>query len=352
VKLVPAGWPERRDGTLRLASWRDERAVLRAMPGVVVAAPRARVEATLACGTRIVDVELVGVDPAVEQRAFLPVRRIVAGRYLATADEGAVVLGSAAADRLDVEPGDEILVTIVDARGEFVGALLELVGITRTGSVEIDAGVCHVNLPDAERMWGAPGAGEIAVLLDDAARTDRFAARAREALSGANAVLAWYEIAPELKAAADILVRYVSVMTGIMLVVVFFGVLSAQLTAVLERRREFAVLVALGMRPRQVALLVASEALALGAAGAAIGLALGCPAVWYLSTTGFDIGLVMEPEVSSGGMLFDKVWRATMGAWVVTHTLLIAFGSTALAAVYPAYFATRTDPAEALRAVR
>ena len=349
VKVVPASWPEKRDNTLRLASWRDEREKVRSMEGVVVAAPRARVEATLGFGTRIVDVELVGVDPAVEQRAFLPVRNVIRGRYLTRGDAGAVLLGSAAADRLDVEIGDEIFATVVDARGEITSAMLELVGITETGSVEVDAAVCHVNLPDAERLWGGAGATEIAVLLEDETRTDAFAAKLRESLSAANAALTWCEIAPDLKAAADMLERYVSMMAAVLLVVVFLGVASAQLTAVLERRRESAMLVALGMSPGRIARLVTAEALVLGAAGAVVGLALGVPAVWYLSTTGFDLNLIMDTEVTSCGMLFDKVWRAQPGVWVLTHTLVIAFGSTALAAIYPARFAIRTDPAEAMR---
>jgi ABC-type lipoprotein release transport system permease subunit len=57
----------------------------------------------------------------------------------------------------------------------------------------------------------------------------------------------------------------------------------------------------------------------------------------------------MEGEIVSGGVLFDKVLYSPMGPWVLTQTLFIAFGSTALGAIYPAWYAVRTDPAEALR---
>jgi ABC-type antimicrobial peptide transport system permease subunit len=137
--------------------------------------------------------------------------------------------------------------------------------------------------------------------------------------------------------------------TGVLLLVVFLGVASAQLAAVLERRREFAVLAALGMNWRQMALLVISEALALGFVGAVVGLALGFPIVWYMSTTGLDLSVLLEGELVSGGVLFDKVLYSTMGPWVLTNTLFIAFGSTLLGAIYPALYAIRTDPAEALR---
>jgi ABC-type lipoprotein release transport system permease subunit len=292
---------------------------------------------------------MVGVDPAVEQRAFRPVRNVVEGRYLAADDKGAVVLGRTAAERLDIEIGDAVFATVVDASGEMQSAMLVLVGITETGSDEMDMAICHVNLPDVEKLWGKPGAGEIAVVLDDTDLTDAYAVKLRANLSGANAVLTWGEVSPDLKATAEMKVKYVSLITGVLLVVVFLGVASAQLAAVLERRREFAVLAALGMRTRQMALLVAYEALALGLVGAAIGLALGFPIIYYMATTGLDLSIFIEGELVTGGVLFDKVLYSPMGSWILTRTLLIAFGSTALGAIYPAWYAVRTDPAEALR---
>ena len=363
LKILPAQWPERRDNSLRLADWRAELETLRSTEGIAAAAPRVRIEATLGFGTRIVGTEMVGVDPTVEQRAFRPVRNVVDGRYLERGDKGAVVLGRAAADRLDIEVGDEVFATVVDAHGKMESALLELVGITDTGSDEIDMAICHVNLPDAEKLWGLQGAGEIAVILEDTTQTDAYAVKlrpstssgrpehveGREALSGANAVLTWGEVNPGIKATAEMKVKYVSMITGVLLIVVFLGVASAQLAAVLERRREFAVLAALGMKSGQMAALVASEAIALGSVGAVIGLALGFPIIWYMSTTGLDLGLLIEGELVTSGVLFDKVLYSTMGPWVLTNTLIIAFGSTFLAFIYPAWYAVKTDPAEALR---
>jgi len=349
LKVVPATWTRLRDNSLRLVDWQSELATLRATEGVAVAAPRARIEATLGFGTRIVGVEMAGVDPTVEQKAFRPVRNVIQGRYLESGDRGKVVVGRTAARRLDVETGDQLFATVIDRAGAMQSTMLDLVGITDTGSDELDLSVCHVNLPDVERLWGEPGAGEIAVVLDDTSMTDACAGTLAEALSGENAVLTWGEVSPALKATAQMKVKYVSTITGVLLFVVFLGVASAQLASVLERRREFAVLSALGMNTGKMAALVAYEALGLGLAGSIIGLALGFPMVYYLSTTGLDLSILMEGELVSGGVLFDKILRSPMGPWVLTQTLTIAFGSTALGAIYPAWYAVRTDPAEALR---
>ena len=102
-------------------------------------------------------------------------------------------------------------------------------------------------------------------------------------------VLTWGEISPEFKGHLEqdkATSRFVS---GIILLIVLLGVASAQLAAVLERRREFAVLSALGMSGSRMVRLVLQEGSLLGLGGAALGLALGLPVVWRFSRTGLDL---------------------------------------------------------------
>ena len=101
LRIVPDRWQERRDPRLRLADWRADLEAARALPGVSVATPRARAEVLLAMGTRVVPVEMVGVAPETEPRAFRFVRKLAAGRYLAPGEHGTVVIGRAVADRLE-----------------------------------------------------------------------------------------------------------------------------------------------------------------------------------------------------------------------------------------------------------
>ena len=83
LRVVPAGWRADRDPDLRLADGAADLAAARALPGIAVAVPRARAQALLAMGTHVVPVEMVGVDPALEPRAYRFVRRMSRGAYLA-----------------------------------------------------------------------------------------------------------------------------------------------------------------------------------------------------------------------------------------------------------------------------
>jgi ABC-type lipoprotein release transport system permease subunit len=349
VRVVPAGWRLRRDPRLRLADGAADLAAARSLAGVAVATPRARAQVLLAMGSHVAPVEMVGVDPATEPATFRFVRTVAQGRYLEAGDAGAAVVGQALADRLRAELGDDLVATAVGRGGDIESRMLRIVGIVATGSEELDAGICQVALADVERLTGLAGTGEVTAILSD----HRAAAAARAALAARVApgdeVMTFEELSPEFKGHLEQDEAASRVVNAIVLVIVFLGVASAQLAAVLERRREFAVLSALGMRGLRMVRLVLLEALLQGVAGAAVGLALGMPFLWLFARRGLDFSRFMGSSYSFQGLLLDPIIYGDLGLWVVPWVLAVAIGATALASLYPAWYAARTDPAVALR---
>ncbi|HPT97294.1 MAG TPA: FtsX-like permease family protein, partial [Armatimonadota bacterium] len=303
----------------------------------------------LAFGTRVAGVEIVGVDPATEPRLNRVVRSIGAGRYLRPDDRGATVIGQGVADRLRVRLDDELLVTVAARDGNLQSAILRIVGIVRTGSQTVDSTVCQIRLPELEALTGRPGAAEVAVLLERSEEMPAVQAALQKALPAGNVVHTWIEVLPELKASFDLDQGFTRLLIGTIILVVLLGITSAQLASVLERRREFAVLSALGMKELSIARLLLLEAGALGLLGAVTGLLLGVPVVYYLATVGIDYGAFVDADLAISNVLIDKVFHADMGFWLVPQALAIALGATLVATVYPAWFAAKTDPASALR---
>jgi putative ABC transport system permease protein len=300
-------------------------------------------------GTHVVPVEIVGVDPANEPRTNRFLRQIARGRYLQPGDAGATVVGQAVADRLHAELDDELLATAVGKTGDMESMLLRIVGIVSTGSDEVDATICHVALGDVERLTGLTGAAEVTLVLDDWRATDAARAALSPKVASGDEVLTWGDINPEFKGhlAQDAAVsRIVSV---VILLIVVLGVASAQLAAVLERRREFAVLTALGMQSGTIVLILLGEALSIGAAGAVLGLALGLPFVWRLAHAGLDLSQYLGANYTFQGAVIEPVIYGDIGAWTAWYVLAVAIGVTVAASLYPAWFAARTDPADALR---
>jgi putative ABC transport system permease protein len=294
-------------------------------------------------------VRITGVEPDSEPLLNRTVRAISAGRYLRSGDRDAAVIGQKIAERLRVGVDDDLMVTTAAQDGELRSAMLKIVGITRTGSPTIDAQVCQIPLPDMERLCGIPGASEISILLDDARQLDSKRTALTAKVHSGDAVLTWIDVLPELKAGAEIKLGFTRLFVGIILAVVILGIAGAQLASALERRREFAVLSALGMKEIQIVRLFFVEAVALGIAGGTAGLLFGFPAVWYLATMGIDFGKLAGADLTVSNVMFDTVFRADMGYWLIPASLGIALVSTLIATFYPAWYAARTDPASALR---
>jgi ABC-type lipoprotein release transport system permease subunit len=349
VRIVPAGWRERRDPRLRLANWQADVDGVREISGVTAMTVRARAQALLAMGTHVVPVEIVGVDAHTEPSTYRFVQTIAHGRYLRATDTGAVVIGQAIADRLVAEVDDEILATAVGKTGDIESMLLRIVGIVRTGSDEIDATICQVVLADVERLTGLAGIGEVTLILNDWERVDAVKATLSEVVGDGDEVLTWGEISPEFKGHLEQDSAVSRLVSGIILLIVMLGVASAQLAAVLERRREFAVLSALGMHSRTIVAVLLQEALAIGLASAALGLALGLPFVWRLAKSGIDLSRYMGTTYSFQGVIIEPVIYGDIGSWTAWYVFTVAVVVTVLASLYPAWFAARTDPADALR---
>lgn len=350
LRVAPEGWLSQREAKLRLADGEAALTAARALAGVSVAAPRARTQALLAMGSRVQSVELVGVEPSVEPRSYRFVRQVVAGRYLREGDRGAVVLGQELAVRLNVEVDDDLVATAVGKGGAMESTMLRVVGLTTAGSPDIDVTVAQVTLADVEQLTGLSRIGEVAVLLEDPKKAESAHAALAAALPPGNSVLTWDQVEPTLANHLKQDVGASRLYSGIATFLVLLGVASAQLSAALERRREFAVLSAIGVKPRQLVQQQLVEALVLGLVGAATALALSVPLVWWFAERGLELRwMFFGEQVTFEGVLMDPKVYTDFGPWLFGEVLVLSLVATLVASIYPAVFAARTDPATALR---
>lgn len=350
LRVVPAQWPQTRENDLRLGDWKRIRDMMRDTEGITLVTPHARTEGLLAFGTRVEGVEIVGVDPDTEQETNRLVRNIPEGRYLRAGEPGTTVIGRALAERLNVEVDDLLMITATNANGEMSSAMLRIVGLASTGSEELDSGICHVNLEDVESLTGRAGAADLTAIVANPRRLDSMVRSLSERLSDEYAVVTWKEIMPELASGVKVDETWTRLIVSIVMIVVFLGIMSAQLAAVLERRREFAVLSAVGMRGGRLIRIMLAEGIVLGLFGSVLGLLLGLPAAYYVATEGIDFTKMYgSSDLAVSNILFDPLFKGDFGWWLIPLAFELALAATILSSLYPAWYAMRTDPAAALR---
>lgn len=349
VRVVHAGWLDTNENSLRLVDWEAAREAAEAIPGVKITVPRARINGLLAFGNRVAGVEIAGVDPEAEWASNRTVSKSkITGRYLEPGDRDRVVIGLALADRLDVELDDDLLVTL-SGRDEVRSAMLNIVGIADTGNRDIDTTICHITLQNLEEITGFEGPGEIAILIEDYRQIDATRKALAATVPPGNTVITWKEANPAMAAGVEGDRASLAFMSFVLVLVVALGIMSAQLTAFLERRREFGVLTALGMKSRQIVGLLFLEAIITGVGGAAVALLLGVPVSYLLSTKGLNIEAILGQSIAMENVLFEPIFYGDFGVWIVWYALVVSLAATIAASLYPAWFAIKMNPAEAMR---
>jgi len=349
-RIVSTDWEQFRDNDLRLTDWEEVRKLLEGMDEIEVVTPHARKEGLLAFGTRTTGVEILGVDPNTEQAADRLVRNVTEGKFLSANETGTTVIGKAIAKRLDVTLGDELMVTAADSEGQIESAMLEIVGIVETGSDTMDSMICQVNLSDLEKLSSLKGAGDLTVLVKEPKYLDRIAVKVKGQLPEGCALVTWKEISPELAFGVEIDKTWTRLIVTIIMIVVFLGIASAQLTAVLERRREFAILAALGMKNIRLIHIMFAEGLILGLFGGLLGIIIGAPFTYLVYTKGIDFSAMYgESDITFSNVLVDPHFYGDFGWWIVPLSFVLAITASILSSLYPAWYASKTDPAVTLR---
>jgi putative ABC transport system permease protein len=309
-------------------------------------APRVYFSGLVSGGDKSAGARVVGIDPVRENGTTRFDQRIVRGKGLSPGEDREAVIGSGLARNLSVEPGDSVVVLSQAADGSIANDAYEVVGIAETGDEMSDRSTLYLRLSDAQDLMVLGGRiHEIALVVDrlgDVPRLTRLLARKLEPLD--LTVEPWQVFARSFYKAmkADKEGMWISLLVIILIVAV--GVLNTVLMSVLERRREYGLLKAVGTRPRQVFRIVMLEAVLL----ALFCVLLGGVAAFFLNTAVSSHGIRLGEPISYGGItLRDMRTELNLRSFVIPAATVIA--TAFLAGFLPAVKAARTVPVKSMR---
>jgi putative ABC transport system permease protein len=273
------------------------------------------------------------------------------GRYLDQVDAAEIVIGSVMARNLKVKTGDELTFLGSGKDGSFAAGVVTVAGIFESGSQDLDRSLAQLPLVYFQDVFGMGESGHvITISLDELSAVPALIPPLQAAIAGQDGlvVLDWEALMPGLKQAIQADMTSAWFMYGVLIILVAFSVLNTQLMSVLERTREFGVIMALGIKPRRLAWLVLLETALMATLGLLIGVLLGGLLSAYFSYAGFTYPGM--DEMAAKFNLSPKMYPALDPVSLLLGPAVV-FVFCLFAAIYPALKLYGLRPVEAMRAV-
>jgi ABC-type lipoprotein release transport system permease subunit len=294
----------------------------------------------------------IAFDPAAEDDTTLSVLSALSeGALFASVDSPGIVLGARLADKLDARIGRKVVYTLTDKHGEIVQAAARVVGLIKTGAPTVDGGLALLALGPTRDLLGfdRDETLQLALFLRDQRRAEQVAARLGEQV-GKQTALAWFEIQPELAGFIQMKVASAYFLEVVILLLVAAGIFNTLFVSVMERMREFGIMLAIGFSPSRLFALVMWESLWLGLVGIGCAALLTAGPYWYLSEVGIDIAEQLELSGSEvAGIAITTVMRVAIYGDHLVAIVAAALAATLLSGLLPAWHAGRVAPVESIR---
>ena len=320
--------------------------VLEKIRDVDAFAPRIYSAGIASVGEKSTGVKITGIDPRKENNATNFDRKVVEGDVFTSEDAYEVILGKGLAKMLKAAPGEELVVISQGADGSIANDAFRIVGFCESGNEINDRITMYIPLKTAQELLTLQGRiHEIAVTVKNLNQVEAVTEKIngsihRETLTASP----WQEFAKSFYNAMQADVEGMWVMLIIIMFVVAVGVLNTVLMSVLERRREYGVLKAMGTKPGDIIKLILVEINILAVICIIIGSIAALGINYYMSIKGFTIP---EP-FSYGGMQFSHMTsEINLRSFVIPAVIVLL--SATVVGFFPALKAAKTDPAKAMR---
>jgi lipoprotein-releasing system permease protein len=339
-----------------LTDWRDVQDAALRRPGVTAAVPFIEAEAMVIDGKRVTGAMVRGVLPSEERKATGLAQRLTAG-HLEDLQPGKyrIILGTALARELRVQVGESVVLIAPEGTATPIGVVprnrtFHIVGLFESGMYEFDRGLALVHMADAAKLYrlGDRATG-IRLALADPLRAPSVVRQLATALGGGYYITDWTRNHANFFRSIEITKTMMFVILLMIVAVAAFNIVATLVMIVKEKQTDIAILRTLGAGPRNILSVFGIQGVMIGLAGTVLGAGLGILISHNLQS------LVSALENALGTQFLDArvYYMSDLPAYVegidVLRVCTVAFLLCALATLYPAWRASRTAPAEALR---
>ncbi|MFN2362332.1 MAG: lipoprotein-releasing ABC transporter permease subunit [Marinobacter sp.] len=341
------------DGELQ--DWEEVDRRVEQHPSVIAAAPYIEGQGMVTGGGEVRGVMLNGILPEQERSvSIIEDHMIEGGLDDLRSGEFGIIIGKQMASALRLQIGDRVTVVLPEASVTPAGVMPRLKRFTVKGvfsvGAELDGNYTLIHMDDAAKLMRTGGKAEgVRLLVDDLFKAPQVAREAATELSGRHYISDWTRTHGNLFQA----IRMEKTMIGLLLMfivaVAAFNIVSTLVMVVTDKTADIAILRTMGATPGRIMRIFIVQGAVIGITGTIIGTALGILGAYNISGFIAWLEAVMGHQFLSADVYFISYLPSQLqwqDVWIISGAGLTL---SLLATIYPAWRASRVDPAEALR---
>jgi lipoprotein-releasing system permease protein len=337
-------------------NWREVREAALEQPGVQAVVPFVEEQSMLSSGINVAGATVRGVLPDEERKATGLAQSLTAGRLEdLVAGQYHIILGSALARELHAKTGSQVILIAPQGTATPTGVVPRMrrflvTGIFHSGMYEFDRGLALVHMSDAARLYhlGQNVTG-VRLALQDPLQARTFAMHLARLLGGGYYVSDWTHNHVQFFRSIELTKSLMFVILLMIVAVAAFNIVSTLVMIVKEKQADIAILRTLGAGPPNILATFAIQGVMIGLAGTLLGAALGALLSRNLESLVAWLERLLGTQFLDASVYYMSDLPAYVEGMDVARVCTVAFLLCAFATLYPAWRASRTAPAEALR---
>jgi ABC-type lipoprotein release transport system permease subunit len=322
-------------------------ALLEEDENITAALPRLESFALASSGEHTKGTIVIGTNPELEDDLNKYSYKIVAGEYLNSSDNS-ILVAEKLAEFLNVTIGDTIVLLGQGYHGITAAGQFPIKGILKLPIPQLNNQLVILPLKEAQYFYAAENRlTSISIMLKDAEKLDESLKYIKTGLNESYEVMRWQDMNREMVQSIEADNIGGVIMLGILYIVIGFGVFGTIMMMTMERRKEFAVMISIGMQKFKILQVVAWETIFIGAVAIIAGVIFSYPILYYLSLN--PIPLTGEIAVSMEAFGAEPILPFSVKPTIFINQTISVMVIAFVAVLYPLSVILRFNVLKAMR---
>jgi ABC-type lipoprotein release transport system permease subunit len=315
--------------------------------GITISTPRLENYALASSQEITKGVLVIGISPKIEDSITSLSKRIIQGNYLTKGDNG-VVLGSELAKYMKLKVNDTLVLLSQGYHGVSAAGKYPVRGLIKQPSPELDRTVVYMDITTCQELFAADDRlTSMVIMLKNSNEVPRVKGELISLLGSDFEVMDWKELNGILIKQIDSDRASGIIIKGVLYMIIAFGIFGTIMMMTAERKKEFGVLIAVGMQKFKLSYVLVLETIMLGFVGVIAGIAASLPITWYF--TMHPIPMTGQAAETMSQMGFEPIMSFSMTPSVFYNQAITIFIFTVVICIYPVINISRLIINKALR---